>query len=303
MKTFWALGMAAMVATGAQAADLGIAAPPLQIAHWMKGQPVDLAAAKGRNIIVVEFWATWCGPCVEGIPHLTEMQKKFKDQVRFVGITDEEPKEVQAFLKKMGAKMDYTVAIDKEKQSFANYMKAFGAEGIPHSFVVDKSGIVAWEGHPMEGLEEVLQQMVKGTYDLKAVKEERALHSKVHEYLRAAAHGDKSPVNQALGRQLLKDGAKHPDLLNELAWGILTEQDFEFRDKSLALEAAKAANDATGGKSADIIDTYALALFENGNAAEAVKWQKQAVALCDDKEMLAKLKERLAKYEQKAGAK
>src|ERR1041385_6120947 len=69
------------------AGALGDPAAPLVISEWVKGKPVDLAAAKGKEVVVVEFWATWCGPCRTSIPHLTEMQKKFKD-VRFVGVSD-----------------------------------------------------------------------------------------------------------------------------------------------------------------------------------------------------------------------
>ena len=76
------------LALSAVSAELGDPAAPLQIAEWVKGKPVDLAADKGKKIFVVEFWATWCGPCRASIPHLTEMQKKFKDKnVVFIGVS------------------------------------------------------------------------------------------------------------------------------------------------------------------------------------------------------------------------
>ena len=74
-----------------RAAQLGDAAPPLEIAEWVKGDAVDLSEAKGKNVVVVEFWATWCGPCRVSIPHLTEMQKKLEERgVIFVGVSDED---------------------------------------------------------------------------------------------------------------------------------------------------------------------------------------------------------------------
>jgi thiol-disulfide isomerase/thioredoxin len=107
-----------LAAASLLAANLGDAASPLDIKDWVKGSPVDLAAGKGKTIYVVEFWATWCPPCRTSIPHLTEMQKKFKDQgVVFVGVSSEKTDVVKKFVDKMGDKMDYTVAVDAGKTS------------------------------------------------------------------------------------------------------------------------------------------------------------------------------------------
>lgn len=163
------LAILLVVATAAWAGELGNAAAPLKISEWVKRQPVDLAAVKGKQVVVVEFWATWCPPCRTSIPHLTEMQKKFKDVI-FVGVTDEESATVKKFVTKMGDKMDYVVAIDDNRQTSDGYMKEFGVNGIPHAFVVDKQGRVIWQGHPMAGLDRVLDLIVAGKYDLEAEK-------------------------------------------------------------------------------------------------------------------------------------
>ena len=119
------------------AAELGQPAAPLKIKEWIKGKPVDLASAKGNQVLVVEFWATWCGPCRTSIPHLTELQKKFKD-VGFIGVSDEDAPTVKKFVNKMGDQMDYTVAIDDDRQTSKGYMEAFDQNGIPHAFIVDR---------------------------------------------------------------------------------------------------------------------------------------------------------------------
>lgn len=282
----------------ASAAELGMKAPPLEIAEWVKGSPVDPAADRGKRIFVVEFWATWCPPCRESIPHLTELQKKFGAKgVVIVGVTDEELKVVKPFVSRMGAKMDYTVAIDRETKTWEAYMRAFGYGGIPHAFVVNKDGVIAWEGHPRAGLDEALEQIVDGKYDLEGVKFAQKFAEELHEYLHLASDGD-SPLARAAGRKLFDAAAQRPNLLNDLAWEILThEHDLQFRDRRLALDAARAANQATGGRDPDILDTYALALFENGNAVEAVQIVKQAIALCQDDSLRPQFKERLERYE------
>ncbi len=170
------------------AAQLGDPAAPLEIAEWIKGEPVDLAGAKGKKIVVVEFWATWCGPCRTSIPHLTEMQKKFANRgVVFVGVSDETPAKVKPFVDQMGEKMDYTVAIDRDNKTSEGYMKAFGVNGIPHAFIVDKEGRIAWQGHPMAGLDKALDRMAANTFDLGAEKKRDGAQRKLQEYFELAS--------------------------------------------------------------------------------------------------------------------
>src|SRR5262245_10516457 len=102
--------LVALNAVPVSAAGLGIGskAPPFEVNKFVKGEPVK-QFDKGK-IYVVEFWATWCGPCRESIPHLTELQKKYQDVV-FIGVSvwEESQAKVEPFVKKMGEKMDYRV--------------------------------------------------------------------------------------------------------------------------------------------------------------------------------------------------
>ena len=137
--------VAALFALDVSAADLGMDAPALKIKDWVQGQPVDLLAGKGKQITVVEFWATWCGPCRASIPHLSDLQARFKNKnVAIVGISDEPLAKVKPFVDKMGDKMQYVVATDDARKTSTAYMEAFGERGIPHAFVVDKQGRIAF---------------------------------------------------------------------------------------------------------------------------------------------------------------
>jgi thiol-disulfide isomerase/thioredoxin len=148
-----------LIATPAKA-RLGEEAAPLSIKEWIQGGPVDVK--DGKMVYVVEFWATWCGPCRVSIPHLSALQKRLKDRVVVVGISNEDPATVKPFVKKMGAQMDYVVACDDSAQTNAGYMAAYGFNGIPTAFVVDKEGRVLWAGHPMGGLDKALEQILVG---------------------------------------------------------------------------------------------------------------------------------------------
>lgn len=129
---------------------LGQQLPKLSL-NYLKDTP-DVA---GKPLIV-EFWATWCPPCRESIPHLNEIYKKYKDQgLIIVGISSEKKSVVTDFLKKMP--MDYFPALD----SGGALGKSFGVTGIPHAVLVDKSGKIIWEGHPMTLKEKQIQAVLK----------------------------------------------------------------------------------------------------------------------------------------------
>ncbi|MCJ7822681.1 MAG: TlpA family protein disulfide reductase, partial [Armatimonadetes bacterium] len=143
------------------AARLGDPASEFAVATWAKRGPVKLADGKGKTIFVIDFWATWCGPSKEAIPHLTKLQRKFKDKgVVFIGVSMEDASTVRTFVKTMGAKMDYAVAVDDRGWTARAYLGAFGIDWIPHAFVIDKEGRIIWHGHPMAELEDVIEAVL-----------------------------------------------------------------------------------------------------------------------------------------------
>src|SRR5262245_41474082 len=179
------IAIAASVALAATASaeeilNLGDAAPPLVVASWVKGE--EFETFEPGKTYVVEFWATWCGPCRASIPHLTELAHQYKDQgVRFVGVDvwEEDTSKVPPFLAEMGDQMDYSVALDRvapgEKADdgvMAKTWLAAAAEyGIPTAFVV-RDATIAWIGHPMQ-LDEPLAKIVAGTWNPKDKAAER----------------------------------------------------------------------------------------------------------------------------------
>jgi thiol-disulfide isomerase/thioredoxin len=137
-------------------AKLGVPAAPLTGLEWVKNGPVEM---KPGTVYVVEFWATWCPPCRVSIPHLTELQHKYKDRnLVIVGISTEKVSVVKPFVEQKGSEMDYTVAVDTTGAVSRGYMDAFGRNTIPSAFVVGADGKIAWVGHPMDNMDAVLER-------------------------------------------------------------------------------------------------------------------------------------------------
>ena len=151
---------------------IGDPSPGLEIAKWIKGSPVNGRLTDGVH--VVEFWATWCGPCLAGMPHISELQKKFDDKVTFIGVTREDEATVDKFLNSKASDgrtwndvIEYRLAIDDRGWTNTAYMRAAGQNGIPCAFIVGRDGVVDWIGHPGR-IDEPLKKIVDGDWDREA---------------------------------------------------------------------------------------------------------------------------------------
>ena len=157
--------------------NVGDRAPLLQPAKWLKGVPIP-TFEKG-HIYVVEFWATWCGPCKANIPHLTELAQKYQGKVDVIGVDiweSDDPKintlpKVTAFVQSQGSHMVYHVAADTLDGRISNaWMKPAGENGIPTAFIIGKDGRIAWIGNPALGLAAALPQIIDDKFDVTAAR-------------------------------------------------------------------------------------------------------------------------------------
>lgn len=132
----------------------GQSAPPFAVDRWISPEP----NARGK-VAIVDFWATWCGPCVASIPHMNGLASEFRGQVECVGISDERINDFEKGLDRAnldGTSFAYSLALD----SRGRMKKAFQIKGIPHVVVISSDWIVRWQGHPSRLTSAIVQQIV-----------------------------------------------------------------------------------------------------------------------------------------------
>jgi thiol-disulfide isomerase/thioredoxin len=145
----------------------------IRLAEFLKGSPIS--ALEHGQVYVLEFWATWCGPCQANVPHLSELQDKYPLAI-FIGIAVMEPNTevVRTFVDEMGDQIRYRIATEEPLDGSyvreggwmtKHWLEASYQRGIPVAFIVNHAGQIAWIGHPVE-LEEPLSAVIHGNWDL-----------------------------------------------------------------------------------------------------------------------------------------
>ncbi|MDB6031136.1 MAG: resA [Verrucomicrobiales bacterium] len=290
--------LASLVTIPAFGARLGDPAPAVNLNQWIKGQPVDVN--DGKNIYVVEFWATWCGPCKMSIPKLTEGQKAFKDKgVVFIGVSAEDCAVVKPFVDRMGDQMGYTVGCDNDnKKTYTSYMDGYSQNGIPHAFIVQK-GKVIWHGNPLgEPVDKALDEILAGKYDLAAAKAKDEPRALLQDYQTLAANND--PKAKDLGKQMLKAVPNNVDSLLNFAFNLVANPPGPIQDFETPLEALDRAEKLAGKKDHRILMVRSIALFEQGKSEDGKALMKQAIELVKGTPQEAMLNRNLQVMEAKA---
>jgi len=145
MRTLSSLGLLCLVATSAclgaekqiwAKSFLNQKAPDLVVEKWLTKEP-----DRHGKFVLIDFWATWCGPCRKAIPELNAFHKKFGDRLIVIGISDEPEAKVRSMSEPT---IEYFSAIDTKGRT----KKAVGVSGIPHVLIMDSQGVVRWEGFP-----------------------------------------------------------------------------------------------------------------------------------------------------------
>lgn len=200
-----ALTLLALPAGAQEMLTIGSPAPTLDVEHWVTnrdGAFEPVTEFEAGKVYIVEFWATWCGPCIASMPHLASLQDKYADSgVQIISISDEDLATVEAFLEREvgnskaapkkpevsekereeGTDEDieqepeatptyadlcgeYCLTTDPDTSVKNDYMRAAFQNGIPTAFVVGKTGQIEWIGHPMR-MDDPLEAVVSDSWD------------------------------------------------------------------------------------------------------------------------------------------
>ena len=183
---------------------------------------------KGK-ILVLDFWATWCGPCIAGFPHFNTLSQKFgSNNVIFAAITNEHTATARTFFKRTQKELNALKLIDTTKTT----ENSLGITAIPHCVVVDRNNIVKWEGETSDLTEDILDKIVKdqpiptipSVYQKEQAKPlnrpiaERALFS----FIVAQSDTTKTPINKGTQSSSTNNGITEFKASN-MSVGLLLE--------------------------------------------------------------------------------
>ena len=134
-------------------------APELQVSQWL--QAPDGFSGNSQELrdrlVVLEFWATWCNPCVNAIPHLNQLADQFRDKgVMFIAITDDDTDRLTSFLAKRP--MNAIIGIDTERKNW----NTFSVPSIPYTVLIAKDGRILGATLPDNITVDVLQDALAG---------------------------------------------------------------------------------------------------------------------------------------------
>jgi thiol-disulfide isomerase/thioredoxin len=147
-----ALSGCLLAAPGYAKVTVGSSAPAVEPVEWVNAKgAMSWKDLKGQ-VILLEKWATWCGPCVASIPHLNELTDKYGPQgLTIVGVSDEAVQKVKNFVTEKG--MKYLIAIKGADE--------YQTDSIPHGWLISPRGEVVWEGHPADLKESAIEEQLK----------------------------------------------------------------------------------------------------------------------------------------------
>jgi peroxiredoxin len=135
-------GAAGPIEPAEAVAAVGRPAPDFELARLGRAGSERLSDLRGR-VVLLEFWRTWCGPCLRSVPHLNALYAQFAERgLAIVALSNEDEPRLRDTAAAAG--MRYPVA----RVAGGAVDLAYGVTGVPRAVLIDRGGRVLWEGHP-----------------------------------------------------------------------------------------------------------------------------------------------------------
>jgi uncharacterized protein (TIGR03435 family) len=156
---FW-FGLLLNVSASHAQTILGQLAPNLRFATVLNGSQPNLTLAQLRGkVVLLEFWATFCGPCLTAMPHLQELQRQFGGRLQVVAISADSPARLARYLQARPSNLLFASVVVAASDSL---QQLFSYQLIPHSVLLDAEGRVAASTEPTYITAQVIEQVLKG---------------------------------------------------------------------------------------------------------------------------------------------
>ncbi len=150
---------------------VGDLAPEIRVDRYVRGGEI----VRAGRLTMLEFWASWCGPCVAHMPRSARLERAHEGLTIIALSTvdaDNSAADIAALTRQLGDQMPSVVAIDDGQATARAYRVAAREMALPRAFLIDRAGVLLWIGHPADA-EGVVEQALAGTWDVERARRER----------------------------------------------------------------------------------------------------------------------------------
>jgi thiol-disulfide isomerase/thioredoxin len=274
---------------------VGEPAPPFAVEKWIKGGGFS-QLEKGK-VYVIDLWATWCVPCLAGMPHLSKLQEKYKDKgLQVIGITSEDKWEntfenAARMVKRKDSIIKYNIAwvpasMDKDstKGIFVHpWMQQAQTMNLPTAFLIDRDGKIAFIGDP-HTIDNALEAVINNNHDLAKLKTSYTKALWAEQLMKQFSVAvDSNDVEKAvtLGNKILGISSAKPNTFLSVAAKVSSLKNADNRILDIGLAAARKGVVLTQFESPGFLDVLASMYVAKGDLPQAIIAEKLAVSLSE----------------------